>query len=280
MNQDDYEMLKWVEKTYFPVRGSDDYRAAVEAGVERFHEYGDFIVDDMGDNCGDDLAEEAFSRFIKDYPSVMAFDDEYNRYLEAFEIAGSNFQRQVEGNVKEIVNKGKIKENKMKKVIKINENDIRKMVMESLSEIGWQIPNDLYDKHRSGAHYLDMFAHDLNNFVEKWTEEETDRFAANNINRLEEPIRGQVLKFIELARKMSAWCERKAEQIEGFEQTSKDKFQQQHGMGMEDYANQYGDESDSLFSKYINGDMSSDEYHGAEDDLKSRYPEIDNITRY
>lgn len=170
----------------------------------------------------------------------------------------------------------------MKKVIKLTENDISRIIAESLNEIGWQTPNDLYDEHREGAHYLDMFASDLRRFIEKWTDEYAEQWDYNNINRVKDPLREKVFAFINQANKMADWCERKAAQIEGFEQASEDKFKQKNGMSMQDYADKYSKENDSLFNKYYDDDseMSSDEYDSAQAKLKSQYPDIDDITRY
>lgn len=168
----------------------------------------------------------------------------------------------------------------MKKVIKINENDIMKIVNETLAEVGWQTPNDLYDKHREGAHYLDMFASDLRNFIEKWTDEYTERWNYNNINRVKDPLREKVFAFINQANKMADWCERKAAQIEGFEQASEDKFKQQYGKSMYDYASEYWDEDDKLSNRYFDDEIDYDEYDRLRNDLNNKYSEIDNITRY
>lgn len=168
----------------------------------------------------------------------------------------------------------------MKKVIKINENDIRKMVMESLTEIGWQTPNNLYDEHRDGAHYLDMFASELRRFIEKWTDEYAERWDYNNIKRVKDPLREKVFAFINQANKMADWCERKAAQIEGFEQASEDKFKQENGQSMEDYSNEYWDKHDKLFNQYIDDEIDDDAYGQGQADLKKNYPEIDNITRH
>jgi hypothetical protein len=168
----------------------------------------------------------------------------------------------------------------MKRVIKLTEKDIAKLVMESLNEIGWQTPNDLYDEHREGAHYLDMFASDLRNFIEKWTDEYTEEWNYNNINRVKDPLREKVFAFINQANKMADWCERKAAQIEGFEQASEDKFKQENGMSMEDYSNEYWDKDDKLFNQYIDDEIDDDTYSQSQADLKKNYPEIDNISRH
>lgn len=168
----------------------------------------------------------------------------------------------------------------MKKIIKLNENDIKKIVNETLAEIGWQTPNDLYDKHWEGAHYLDMFASDLRNFIEKWTDECAEPWDYNNINRVKDPLKEKVFAFINQANKMVDWCERKAAQIEGFERSSEDKFKQQHGVSMEDYTNNYSDEHDTLFNKWMNDEITGDEYNAGDSDLKKKYPEMDYITRH
>jgi hypothetical protein len=169
----------------------------------------------------------------------------------------------------------------MAKVIKLTESDIERIVGESLSEIGWQTPNDLYDKHYKGAYYLSLFAHDLRNFIEKWDNEDYMEERDNNsIKNVSEPLRGRVLQFLEQAKEMADYCERKSEQIKGFEKTADSKFQQQYGKSMEDYADEYSDERDALFDKYAKGDMPSDEYDAADQELRGRYPEMKNITRY
>ena len=169
----------------------------------------------------------------------------------------------------------------MAKVIKLTESDIERIVGESLSEIGWQTPNDLYDKHRKGGYYLSFFAHDLKNFIEKWSNEDyANLWDNNNIKNLSEPLRGKVLQFLEQAKEMVDYCERKSEQIEGFEKTADNKFQQQYGKSMSDYADEYSDEEDALFDKYMKGDMNSDEYDTAYQEWQNKYPEMKNITRY
>lgn len=169
----------------------------------------------------------------------------------------------------------------MAKVIKLTESDIRRIVGESLSEIGWQTPNDLYDKHRKGGDYLSFFAHDLRNFIEKWDNEDyMEELDNNSIKNVSEPLRGRVLQFLKQAKEMVDYCERKSEQIEGFEKTANDKFQQQYGKSMMNYADEYYDEGDALFDKYVESDMPSDEYDAADQKLRSRYPEMKNITRY
>lgn len=168
----------------------------------------------------------------------------------------------------------------MKKVIKLTENDISKIVRESLSEIGWQTPNDLYDEHREGAHYLYMFASDLRNFIEKWTDEDVEPWNYNSINRVKDPLKEKVFAFINQANKMADWCERKVAQIKGFEQSSEDKFKQQHGVSMEDYTNEYWDKDDKLFNQYIDNEIDNYTYNQSQADLKKDYPEIDNISRH
>lgn len=168
----------------------------------------------------------------------------------------------------------------MKKVIKLTENDISRIIAESLNEIGWQTPNDLYDEHWEDAHYLNMFASGLRNFIEDWTDEYTDQWDFHNINRVKDPLREKVLGFINQANKMADWCERKAAQIKGFKQASEDKFKQENGMSMEDYSNEYWGKDDNLFNQYINGEIDNDTYDQGEADLKKNYPEIDNISRH
>ena len=169
----------------------------------------------------------------------------------------------------------------MAKVIKLTESDIRRIVGESLSEIGWKTPNDLYDKHYKGEWYLWSFAHDLSEFIEKWDNEDyTEDWDNGSIKNVKEPLRGRVLQFLEQAKEMLAYCERKSKQITGFEKTADDKFKKQYGKSMDDYTSEYWDQNDNLFNKYIKGEMSSDEHDAAEQELQNRYPEIDNITRY
>ena len=168
----------------------------------------------------------------------------------------------------------------MKKVIKLTENDISRIIAESLTEIGWQTPNDLYDEHWRGAHYLYMFAHDLRNFIEKWTDEDAGPWDSNNMKRVKNPLKAKVFAFINQANKMVDWCERKAAQIEGFKQASEDKFKQENGMSMEDYSNEYWGKDDNLFNQYIHGEIDNDTYDQGEADLKKNYPEIDNISRH
>jgi len=169
----------------------------------------------------------------------------------------------------------------MAKVIKLTESDIERIVGESLSEIGWRTPNDLYDKHYKGAYYLSLFAHDLRNFIEKWDNEDyMEERDSNSIKNVSEPLRGRVLQFLEQAKEMADYCERKSEQIEGFEKTADNKFQQQYGKSMMDYATEYYDDGDELFDKYVKSDMSSDEYNAADQELRNKYPEMKNITRY
>ena len=74
--------------------------------------------------------------------------------------------------------------------------------------------------------------------------------------------------------------ERKAAQIEGFEQASEDKFKQENGMSMEDYSNEYWDKDNKLFNQYIDNEIDNDTYNQSQADLKKNYPEIDNITRH
>ena len=140
---DRQDMLAWVRKTYFPARGSEEYQEIVANGLERYREYGGFIIDDMGDNCGDALVDMAFGEFIHDYPTVMAFADEYDMYLSAFEDVGNGFQREVRDDVLAIVNKGKQKKNNMKRIIKINESDLSRIISEAMDEIGFKCTTKL-----------------------------------------------------------------------------------------------------------------------------------------
>lgn len=168
----------------------------------------------------------------------------------------------------------------MKKVIKLTENDISNLITETLNEIGWQTPNALYDKHADGARYLERFASDLSEFVGKWSDKYGGEREVNSINSIKDPIKGKVLGFINQAREMIGWCERKSEQIKNFKHSSEDRFKEQNGMSMSDYADAYSDEDNSLFDKYAGGEMSDDEYDSARRDLKDRYADIDDITRY
>lgn len=168
----------------------------------------------------------------------------------------------------------------MKKVIKLTENDISRIIAESLTEIGWQTPNNLYDKHEDGARYLERFADDLTEFVDKWTDKYADRWEANNINNVKSPIKGKVLQFINQAREMIDYCHRKSEQINVFKQSSEDKFQQQNGMSMADYSNRYSDEYNELSDKYADDETDGDEYDSRLSDLKDKYHDVDDITRY
>lgn len=168
----------------------------------------------------------------------------------------------------------------MKKVIRLTENDISKMVSEALTEIGWQTPNDLYDTHKDGAHYLYMFSSELKDFIEKWSDEYENRWDYHDIRKVNDPIKSKVLSFLRQAEEMVNWCERKVSQIEGFEQASEDKFKQQNGKSMEDYTDEYWTEKDNLFNQYVDDKIDGDVYDQGEADLDKRYPEINNITRY
>ena len=165
----------------------------------------------------------------------------------------------------------------MKKAIKINESDIRRMVTEAINEIGWQAPNDLYDTHRDSVYFLENMHYWLGRVIENCVDYPPSYIKYDD---LEEPVLGQVNRMVAQIRKMSDWCYRKAEQIKGFEGASEEKFKQQNGQSMEDYFNGYHNEKDQLFHDYMNNRMDGSEYDAKQDELKGRYPDVDQIRRY
>jgi len=167
----------------------------------------------------------------------------------------------------------------MKKTVKLTENDISNIVGEVLNEITWRTTNQVQHNNKNEVNALEKIAYKIGDLLDKvYDDDDTSNYGWDyvNIHNLQEPIKTKITELIQYLSNFKEYADKKVEQIEKFEQHAQDDFKREYNMSMSDYEDNVGEKENNIYKKYINNDISDDEYHTQMQALK---PEMDVVDR-
>lgn len=167
----------------------------------------------------------------------------------------------------------------MKKVVKLTENEISKIVDNVLNEVSWRTTNQVRFNYKDEVNALEKIGYKINDILDKvYDDDDTSNYGWDyvNIHNLQEPIKSKITEFIQYLSNFKDYADRKAQQIKKFEQHSKDDFKREYNMSMSDYEDNVGEKENNIFDRYINNNINSDGY---DEEMRALQPEQNVVDR-
>ena len=167
----------------------------------------------------------------------------------------------------------------MKKTVKLTESDISNIVGNVLNEISWRTTNQVQYNNKDEVDALEKIAHKIGDLLDKvYDDNDTSNYGWDyvNIHNLQGQIKAKIIELIQYLTNFKEYVDKKVEQIEKFEQHSQDDFKREYNMSMSDYEDNVGEKENNIYNKYINNDISDDEY---DTQMQALQPERDIVDR-
>ena len=164
--------------------------------------------------------------------------------------------------------------------MKLTEKDLSRIIDNVLNEITWRTTNQMKLNHKNDIDALETIKYKINDILETVYNDNDDSnygYKYININTLNQPIKNEVIKFVNYLTSFKNYIDKKINQFEQFEQHSDNDFKKEFNMSMSDYENSYADKEDSLFNRHLNKEIDDDEYDRQYNAIQPERDVIDKI---
>lgn len=164
--------------------------------------------------------------------------------------------------------------------MKLTEKDLSRIIDNVLNEITWRTTNQMNLAYKDDIHALEMIRYKINSILDTVYNDKDDSNYGHeyvNINKINQPIKNEVIKFINYLTSFKNYIDKKISQFKQFEQYSDNDFKKEFNMSMSDYENSYADKEDSLFNRHLDKKIDDDEYDRQYNALQPERDVIDKI---
>lgn len=164
--------------------------------------------------------------------------------------------------------------------MKLTEKDLSNIIDNVLNEITWRTTNQMKLNYKNDIDALETIKYKINDILETVYNDNDDSnygYKYVNINTLNQPIKNEVIKFVNYLTSFKNYIDKKISQFKQFEEYSDNDFKKEFNMSMSDYENSYADKEHSLFNRNLDKKIDDDEYDRQYNALQPERDVIDKI---